>query len=284
MSVVHFVPCSAADGPERIGALAAGLARRAAADGFAPAAHLLDTPLRAGAAAAFAAWTAPLAAAFPATPGGSGLLLAATGSLHARSGWEGALHALAVCGAEPAVLAAIQEGVQPHVERDVCGGCGMCVTLCGNAGVRHNGHVAVIRPENCLACGDCLAECYLEALQFPAGGSARLMDRVGAAAAARRREAGELLAVVFLLRQPSRKLDGGDNRVPQADLGVLAGSDPVALDAAAAELVAAHAGQGLQALSGCPEDPRRLLEAAAAAGAGAAVHRIVRHEPSRLAG
>lgn len=284
MSAVHFVPCGADEEPARVGALALAAARLAAGEALRPGRHLLDAPLRAGAAAAFRAWTAPLLAAYPPAEGGPDVLVAAPGSLHARSGWEGALHALAVQGATPAELSALQEGVQPHVERDVCGGCGMCVTLCGNAGVRHTGHVAVIRPENCLACGDCLAECYLGALKFPAGGSAELMRRVGVAAGARVRAGGRILSVVFLLRPPTRRLDAGANRVPQADLGVLAGLDPVAVDAAAASLVADHFGRGLRELSGCPADPLALLGAAAAAGAGAADHEIVRHQAERLAG
>jgi len=284
VSVVHFIPCRGDEPPERIGALALTAARLAAPAGFRPVRHLLDAPLRASAAAAFAAWSGPVAAAWPEDADGPDLLVAARGSLHARSGWEGVLHALAVRGASPAELSDLQRGVQPRVERDICGGCGMCVTLCGNAGIKHNGHVAVIRPENCLACGDCLAECYLEALKFPVGGTAELLRRLGEAAAARVRGARSVLSVLFAVKPPARRLDTGPNRVPQPDLGVLAGTDPVAVDAAACALAAAAFGRGLRETSGCPADPEALLETAAGAGAGGTGHELVAHRPEPLAG
>lgn len=279
MSVVHFVPCSGAEDPARIGALAAGLARHVLEESsdLKPGRRWLDVPARAAAAAAFAAWTEPLVAALPAE--GPDALVASIGTLHPRSGWEGAIHALGVLPASPEDLSRLRDGVQPHVDRDICGGCGICVTLCQREGIRHNGHVAVIRPENCLACGDCLAECYLEALQFPHDGSRSLMERVAAAAAT---TSSGTLSVLFLLRPPTPGRLPRAAEMPRFDLGILAGSDPVAVDRAAADLIAAAKGRGLQELSECTVDPLFLLEEAERLGVGTVEHRMRRHDPVGL--
>jgi len=297
MSTVHFVSCRSSDEAEYIGRLALALfdqttvGTKWADTGTSVALHL-ETPLRLEAQKQFLAWTEPLetrirqrqgpVALAVGAPEGTPLALVTIGSLHARSGWEGALHALGLrCVSEQSV-ASITESVQPHVERDICGGCGMCVTLCGNDGILHNGHVAVVKPETCLACGDCLAECYLEALKFPDRGTGALMQRVASSAARVVEKSGEVVTVVFLLQGPRRKLASDGNHVPQADLGILVGTDPVAVDQAAVDLISGASGQNLQELSGCPDNPLDLITDSEKKGAGNRFYELFRHTPDRL--
>ena len=297
MTTVHFVPCHSDEDPQRIGCLAVAIHDLAALSarpdlGTGPSILQLDTPFRSQPRAMFEAWTAPLRQrlqergaeeeTFGVRTGSASLTLATTGTLHARSGWEGALHFLGVGCVPDEKVEAIRVGLQPHVERDVCGGCGMCVTLCGNDGIRHNGHVAVVKPEACLACGDCLAECYLGALKFPAGGSKALIERIAISAAGVVGASTGLLAIVFLLQGPRRRLASDAHHVPQADLGILAGIDPVAVDQAAADLIAEASGRTLQELSGCPENPLELMDQAQRFGAGSRRYDLLRHDPGRL--
>ena len=210
-----------------------------------------------------------------------GLLIGLRLGCHPRSGLAGAVRATALACASADGKRALQQGVQPRIERTVCGGCGMCVTLCGNDGVRHNGHVAVIRPETCLACGDCLAECHTGALKFPAGGGDLLQARLGAyAAAVVRGKPGRGVWLAFLLGEPQRRAVNLARAAALPDLGVLAAADPVALDLAAAALLEAAAGPGWAA--GCDpdhgpvRDPLAAVREAARLGAGlAAPPRIV---------
>lgn len=206
-------------------------------------------------------------------------------TLHEKSGLEGVLHGLAIGSAAAEGLVKIQTGVQPHVERDMCGGCGMCVTYCGNEGIRHNGHVAVIRPENCLGCGDCLAECFMEALKFPVGGSRMLMERTAEAAAAVAASfRGRSLHGAVLMPEPARRSTMAGHHVPQPDLGILVGTDPLAVERAAADLVETDLGAPLAELCRCPEDPRHLLLHAGEVGLGNGDYELVDHAPGSLPG
>ncbi len=297
MTPVHFVPCGSHDDPELIGRLALALFRKIegevswASPGTAVALYLDDSS-QVEANKYFKAWSDPLArhvrlegrdTRHPAdAAAGTPLAAVTTGSLHSRSGWEGAVHSLGLGCVSPEASDSIREGVLPHVDRDICGGCGMCVTLCGNDGIRHNGHVAVIKPESCLACGDCLAECYLEALKFPAQGSRDLIRRIASSAARVMEKSGPVIAFVFLLQGPRRKLASDAHHIPQADLGILVGTDPVAIDQVAVDLIAEKSGQNLQKLSGCPENPLELLRQAEEFGAGNRQYEIHRYTPDRL--
>ena len=294
---VHFVPCGSQDAPELIGQLALALFVKAVGDGAwatpgtAVTLHL-DDPSQVEANTHFKAWTDPLARHIrhqerdvchsADAAAGMPLAVVTTGSLHSRSGWEGAVHSVGIGCVSLETADTIREGLLPHVDRDICGGCGMCVTLCGNDGIRHNGHVAVVKPESCLACGDCLAECYLEALKFPEQGSQTLIQRIASSAARVVEKSGPMVALVFLLQGPRRKLASDAHHIPQADLGILVGTDPVAVDQAAADLIAEKAGQNLQELSGCPENPLELLRRAEELGAGNRQYQLHRFDPKRL--
>ncbi len=324
MSTVHLIRCTAADEPARVGELVLALARRVIRDeglvAEGPTALVADHPVRARVREQWEAWTSPLAdwlgeegwqpavAPSPREPAPTAARLPVEGkrldgldvgeavagarslvslhrvSLHERSGMEGVLHGLATGCASADGLKALQTDVQPTVDRDVCGGCGMCVTLCGNEGIRHNGHVAVVKPETCLGCGDCLAECFLEALTFPDGASRRLMERCaeGAAAVAAPLR-GRSLHVALALPEPVRRIAMQGHHVPQPEVGILAGTDPLAVDRAAAELIAASLGAPLAELTRCPEDPLHLLAHGAESGLGDGAHVMVDHDPAGLA-
>lgn len=202
-----------------------------------------------------------------------GLLIGLRLGCHPRSGLAGAVRATALACASADGKRALQQGVQPRIERAVCGGCGMCVSLCGNDGVRHNGHVAAIRPATCLACGDCLAECHTGALKFPEGGDEALQARLGAyAAAVVRGKPWRGIWLAFLLGEPQRRAVNLARAAALPDLGVLAAADPVALDLAAAALLEGAAGPGWAAAC-CPDrepgaDPLLAVREATRLGAG----------------
>jgi uncharacterized Fe-S center protein len=116
----------------------------------------------------------------------------------------------------------------------------------------------VIRPETCLACGDCLAECHTGALRFPAAGGDVLQARLAAyAAAAVRNKPRRGVWLAFLLGEPQRRAVNLARASALPDLGVLAAADPVALDLAAATLLAAAVGPGWAGECGPPPDSGR---------------------------
>ena len=325
MSLVHRVRCGLSDDRHQVGTWLAALTTRVMADLEAPvgasAVLVTETPTRGRVQAQWDAWRDPFLTAirasgrdpvtapspreagaaaaefevsgrhfttFPvgdAVAAAEALIVLCRVSLHEKSGIEGVLHGLAIGAAAAEGLVAIQTGVQPRVEREMCGGCGMCVTYCGNEGIRHNGHVAVIRPENCLGCGDCLAECFMNALQFPTGGSRTLMERTAeAAAAVGLRFRGRALYGAVVIPEPARRSTMEGHHVPQPDLGLLMGTDLLAVERAAADWTEQDLGAPLAELCHCPEDPRLLLSHAGNSGLGDGRYELVDHTIGSLAG
>ncbi|MBU0742241.1 hypothetical protein KKA85_13075 [bacterium] len=198
-----------------------------------------------------------------------GLLFCRRVICHPMSGLDGALAVLAYGCLSAAGKRGLQAGLQPRIEPSVCGGCGMCVTLCDRDGVRFNGHVSEIQPANCLACGDCLLECATRDLRFPPGAGVGVQKRLAAiAAAAAAGKAGRMIWLLFLLNEPERHGVNLGRPRQWPDLGLLAGSDPVALDCAARELIERETGRSLFDWCGGEVDPGVLLDEAERLGAG----------------
>ncbi len=192
-----------------------------------------------------------------------GLFFSYRMACHPHSGLSGALSALALGCMSAQGKRALQADIQPTIARSVCGGCGLCITLCSRGAIRHTGHVAVMKPELCLVNGDCQTECHTGALTMPPRGGEIFQGRLAAAAAgAARGKEGRMLWLGFLLHEPDR---GGVNLAVHKslpDLGLLAGTDPLALDLAAVKLMEQAIEGPLGKSCGAVADPGILLEAA----------------------
>jgi uncharacterized Fe-S center protein len=316
VSRVHFAPAVGHEPPEAVAERAWRLCAEALdgsdlQDGAAVA-YAIDRQPRRRAEAQFRSWTevlptrlaargwnlrplapisAPEAAGVEvAVPGGAVAAVslsrtahAATGLFFCRrvvchpvSGLDGALAGLVYGCMSAAGKRSLQEGLQPRVERTVCGGCGLCVTLCDRDGIRYDGHVSRIRPDNCLVCGDCRLECATLALQFPPDAAHAVQKRMAAvAAAAAARKRGRMLWVLFLLGEPERHGVNLGRVRTWPDLGILAGCDPVALDAAARHLILRETGRSLRDWNGGPDDPDVLLAEAERLGVGSGAYELV---------
>ncbi len=127
-----------------------------------------------------------------------GLFFSYRMACHPHSGLSGALSALALGCMSAQGKRALQADIQPTIARSVCGGCGLCITLCSRGAIRHTGHVAVMKPELCLVNGDCQTECHTGALTMPPRGGEIFQGRLAAAAAgAARGKEGRMLWLGF---------------------------------------------------------------------------------------
>lgn len=126
---------------------------------------------------------------------------------------------------------------KPIVEEDVCTGCGKCRKYCAqNALTLHNGKMQV-DTEKCTGCGSCISICPVTALQPTWRQADKLLDEKTAEYASAV-VAGRPHFHISILNNISPNCDcHGENDAPiLPDIGMLASSDPVALDYAACDL------------------------------------------------
>jgi len=175
---------------------------------------------------------------------------------------------------------------KPTVKKKKCTGCGVCQAWCPVQAISLASPaspaspvaavVAVIDHSICIGCGQCLAVCRFDAIGYNWGASQEQLQKkmVEHALGVSRILKGRMLCLNFLTRI-SRDCDCmGPTRVILNDIGVLIGSDPVAVDAAALDLVEERlSAKGLRLPA--QEFCRIQLEYAVQIGLGNAAYRLV---------
>jgi len=114
-----------------------------------------------------------------------------------------------------------------------------------------DGTVARIDPDTCIGCGECLAVCRFDAVKYNWGATYEDLQRKivehawGVVACVRHRA-----LYITSLKRITRDCDClGEYHKIVPDIGFLVSRDPVAIDAAALDLVERQAGQGLNELA-----------------------------------
>jgi uncharacterized Fe-S center protein len=133
----------------------------------------------------------------------------------------------------------------PRVNAKQCRDCGACMDFCPETAiVQAEGHV-VIDPARCIGCGECLVVCKYGAIKMRWDeDSLRLQEKM--AEYAKRvvgHFKGQAVFVSFLI-QVTKDCDcmSKSQKPIVADIGILASTDPVAIDQATAELLVARGG------------------------------------------
>jgi len=174
----------------------------------------------------------------------SGMVVLTHFKCHEMTGFGGALKNVGMGCADRAGKLVQHSNCAPVVEPEGCTGCGECVLVCP-ADAIDMGAVAVIDEAACVGCGHCIAACPEEAIKVRWNETtANLAEKMAEhAAGALKGKEGKLVFVTFI-RQVSPLCDcyGHTDAPIVPDIGMLASTDPVAIDQAAADLVNAEAG------------------------------------------
>ena len=130
---------------------------------------------------------------------------------------------------------------------------------------------AAIDPSVCIGCGDCIAVCPEEAIEF--GWSimgSELQERIVEHALALARRKRGRIAYVTVAMNITKDCDclGLDQPPLCEDIGILASRDPVAIDQAVLTLVRERAGRSLESLSYPQRDASVQIAYAEAIGLG----------------
>ena len=141
--------------------------------------------------------------------------------------------------------------ITPAIKKNMCTLCETCVEWCPENAITLTEESAVIDPDACIGCGQCLATCRFDAVAFNWGASVEDLQKnvVEYAWGVYKANEGKILFVNFLTRISKNCdcLPDYEKIVP--DIGVLVSRDPVAADAASLDLVEKRAGKTLPELA-----------------------------------
>jgi len=214
---------------------------------------------------------------------------------HELTGFGGALKNLGMgCSSRSGKLEQ-HSTVAPEVTEKLCTTCGACLKACVTDAIDLTSGKAVIDSARCTGCGRCISICEPQAIRIQWNEQAPLVMKKMAeyALGAVTGKAGKQLFVNFITQvSPACDCYGYSDAPIVPDLGILAGTDPVALDQACADLVIearglpetamrhGHEPGGDKFRGVHPEiDWEISLEHAAKLGLGTREYRLVRLEP-----
>ena len=130
---------------------------------------------------------------------------------------------------------------KPRFDRDKCTGCGTCVRHCPSEAIVLEKGKAKFIPERCVSCAECIAFCDYGAVRvnwssLSADVSRGVVDAVRAVLSSFEPGKATFMNLGYDVTEEC-DCGGGSNTPVVADFGILTGSDPVAVDAAAADML-----------------------------------------------
>jgi hypothetical protein len=159
---------------------------------------------------------------------------------HELTGFGGALKNLGMgCSSRTGKLEQ-HSNVAPVVSEEHCTACGACLKACAHEAIDLASAKARIIAERCTGCGRCITICEPQAIRVQWNEQTPLVMKKMAeyACGAVSGKAGKLLFVNFVTQvSPACDCYGYSDAPIVPDLGILASTDPVALDQACADLI-----------------------------------------------
>lgn len=170
---------------------------------------------------------------------------------HMLTGFGGQIKNLSMGASARIGKLAMHADVLPAVDADKCTVCGTCAGVCPEGAITLEAETAVIDAAVCVGCGECIASCPDRALAIPRGSTGERIQRkmaefaLGALAGRQDRYLGVNFALDVT---PDCDCVSWSDTPIVPDAGIVAGSDPVALDQAAYDLCNAQPGLPQSAL------------------------------------
>lgn len=166
---------------------------------------------------------------------------------HELTGFGGAIKNLGMGCSSRAGKMEQHSSIAPSVDEQHCNLCQACLKACAHGAISFGNTAAYIDPEKCVGCSRCITVCEQQAIQIQWNEAADQVMRKMAeyALAAVSGKQGKQLYLNFITQvSPACDCYGHSDAPIVPDIGILASTDPVALDQACADLV--NQVQGLQ--------------------------------------
>ena len=158
---------------------------------------------------------------------------------HEQAGFGGALKNLGMGCASVAGKLELHSASQPKIDTESCIGCNICVKHCAHDAVHLNaGRKAEIDYAKCVGCGQCVALCqYDGAVMGDEDTSERLNYKIAEYSLAVVKDKPNFHISFIMNVSPECDCWNHNDAAIIPDLGILASTDPVALDKACADMV-----------------------------------------------
>ena len=159
---------------------------------------------------------------------------------HELSGFGGSIKNVGMGCASRAGKLVQHSGIAPKVKTKKCIGCGECIDHCSQSAISLVEEKALIDPEKCIGCGECILICPQMAIQVQFGTSIPdFMEKmVEYTLGVLKNKQGKALFVNFITNvSPACDCYPVADAPIVRDIGILASTDPVAIDQASVDLV-----------------------------------------------
>jgi len=166
---------------------------------------------------------------------------------HELTGFGGTLKNVGMGLGSRSAKQMMHSDVLPVVHQNKCTGCGDCLTWCPANAVKISQKKASINPEECYGCGECVVTCKTGAIEISWKTEARaiqekIVEYVKGVLKGKEEKSGFMNFLMDIT--PDCDCYGWNDMPIVPNIGILASLDPVAIDAASADLV--NKAQGLQ--------------------------------------
>jgi len=166
----------------------------------------------------------------------------------------------------------------PEVIEDKCKYCQKCIKWCPQDAIIEKGGRAYIQTEKCIGCGECLAMCRFDAVKYDWGAESGFMQRSMAehAYGVVKEKPGKCFYINVMVDM-TKDCDCFNVSQPKLipDIGLLASSDPVAVDKATLDITARVHGKTLAEISYAQHDAMIQIAHAAKIGMGSLEYELV---------